>query len=189
MSLKVVEAHWTEHVRCIGLVKPLLPAIASLADQLCETFAAGGRLYTFGNGGSACDAMHLVGELAGHYHLDRPALPAVALGTDPALSTCIANDYAFEEVFARPLAALAQPGDIAWGFSTSGRSPNVRRALDVARAIGARTVLLTGAYPEALPYDLVLRVPSDATARIQEVHTLIVHMVSDIVDQWALARG
>ena len=185
MSHDVIADHWREHTACLARVEALLPLIDDLARLVCRTFEAGGTLYAFGNGGSACDAMHLVGELAGHYRLDRPALPAVVLGVDPALTTCIANDYAFADVFVRPLSSLVRPHDLVWGFSTSGRSPNVRAALDVAAARGAATVLATGDHPEEFPYAIVLRAPAAATARIQEVHTLVVHMVSDVVDRWA----
>ena len=128
-------------------------------------------------------------ELIGHYRRDRRPLPAVALSTDPSVVTCIANDYAFDDVFARQVEALARPGDVVVGFTTSGRSANVVAGLAAGRAAGATTVLFTGrdGGPAAGHADLVLAAPADATARVQELHVLFLHLVSEVVDAWAAA--
>jgi len=163
--------------------------------RLCNALADGGRLYTFGNGGSAADAQHLAAELIGHYKRDRRPLPAVALTVDPSVVTCIANDYAWEDVFARQIEALARPGDVVAAFTTSGTSENVVRGLAAARRAGATTVLFGGGAasadggPAAAQADLALVVPSATTARIQEMHVLLLHAVSEGVDAWAAGES
>ncbi|WP_425501444.1 D-sedoheptulose-7-phosphate isomerase [Phytoactinopolyspora mesophila] len=165
----------------------MLPAIRAVAEQLCRHFAAGGRLYTFGNGGSAADAQHFTGELIGHYKRDRRPLPAVTLTTDATVATCIANDYSFDDVFARQVSALARPGDVVGAFTTSGRSANIVAGLATARKQGATTVLFGGGDggPALEHADHALLAPSTTTARIQEMHTLMLHLISEIVDVWA----
>ncbi len=179
-----------DHRALVASIDDLVPIVNSLADRICDAFTRGGRLYAFGNGGSAADAQHLAGELIGRYRLDRRPLPAVALSTDPSVMTCIANDYAFEDVFARQVEALAVAGDIVVAFSTSGRSPNVVDGLRAGRAAGATTVLFTGAQggPAGTHADVVLCVPSTTTARVQEMHVLLLHLLSERIDAWAAAR-
>ena len=182
-----MSADLAEHVTTARATEALLPAATAVAELLCERFAAGGVLYTFGNGGSAADAQHLSGEMIGRFKRERRPLPAVTLSTDPTVLTCIANDYRFDDVFSRQLAALARPGDVVAAFTTSGRSPDVVEALRVARERGATTVLFGGgdggpARPHA---DHALLVPSTVTARIQEMHTFLLHAVSEVVDVWA----
>jgi D-sedoheptulose 7-phosphate isomerase len=178
-----------EHRAVIETVNGLLPVLAEVTERLCAAFEAGGRLYTFGNGGSAADAQHLAAELIGRYRRDRRPLPAVALSVDPSVVTCIANDYAYEEVFARQVEALARPGDVVAGFTTSGRSENVVRGLATAQRAGATTVLFgggdAGGGPAAEHADLALVVPSATTARVQETHLLLLHVLSEAVDAWA----
>lgn len=166
-----------------------LPSLDAVTTVLRDALGGGGTVYSFGNGGSAADAMHLTGELIGHYRLDRRPLRAVTLGTDPVVATCIANDYDGTQVFARPVSALARPGDVVVAFSTSGRSPNVVAGLRAARATGATTVLLGGADagPAAPWADHLLLVPSRSTPRIQEIHTVFLHLISDALDRWAAA--
>jgi D-sedoheptulose 7-phosphate isomerase len=176
-----------DHVAVGRAVQALLPAVRAVAEALCAAFAAGGRLYTSGNGGSAADAQHFTGELIGHYQRDRRPLPAVTLSTDPTVLTCIANDYSFEDIFARQVEALARPGDVVAAFSTSGRSPNVVAGLKAARGAGAVTVLFGGGDggPAKQFADHLLLSPSSRTPRIQEAHTLMLHMISEHVDVWA----
>ena len=176
-----------DHVRTAAGTAELLPAVRAVGELLCRTFERGGMLLTFGNGGSASDAQHLTGEMIGRYKRERRALPAVTLSTDPTVLTCIANDYVFADVFARQLQALARPGDVVAGFTTSGRSANVVEALRTARAQGATTVLFGGGDggPAAAHADHALLVPSTVTARIQEMHTFLLHAVSEVVDVWA----
>ncbi|NBF00655.1 SIS domain-containing protein, partial [Nonomuraea sp. K271] len=158
----------------------LVPAVEAVADLLIETFTHGGILYTMGNGGSAADAQHLTGELVGRYKRDRRPLPAVTLSTDATVMTCIGNDYAYEEVFARQVQALARAGDVVAAFTTSGNSPNVVEALAAARSRGAVTVLFgggAGGGVAAKHADHLLLAPSSETPRIQEIHTLMLHMI------------
>lgn len=154
---------------------------------VCATLGAGGRLYTFGNGGSAAEAQHLAAELIGRYARDRRPLPAMASTVDPSVLTCIGNDYSYDDVFARQVEALADPGDIVAGFTTSGRSSNVVNGLAAARRKGAVTVLFTGGDggPAGAHADHILLVPSRNTARIQEMHRLLLHVLSEAVDSWA----
>jgi D-sedoheptulose 7-phosphate isomerase len=165
----------------------LLPVLDEVTARLCDAFGTGGRLYTFGNGGSAADAQHLAAELIGRYKRERRALPAVALTVDPSVVTCIANDYSYDEVFSRQVEALARPGDVVAGFSTGGTSPNVVRGLEAARRAGAMTVLFSGGDggPAAAHADHALIVPSTTTARVQEMHLLLLHALSDGIDAWA----
>jgi D-sedoheptulose 7-phosphate isomerase len=181
----------TDHRAVAASIDELLPIVQSLNDGMCAAFASGHRLYAFGNGGSAADAQHLAGELIGRYRLDRRPLPAVALSTDPSVMTCIANDYAYDDVFARQVEALAGAGDFVVAFSTSGRSANVVNGLAAARSRGATTVLFTGADsgPAGEHADVVLSVPSTTTARIQEMHVLLLHILSEGIDSWAAAEG
>jgi D-sedoheptulose 7-phosphate isomerase len=176
-----------DHVRTAEGVSALLPATRAVGALLCQRFAQGGVLYTLGNGGSAADAQHLTGEMIGRYKRERRPLPAVTLSTDPTVMTCTANDYTFADVFSRQLQALARPGDVVAAFTTSGRSPNVVDALRTAQQRGATTVLFGGGDggPAAAHADHLLLVPSTETARIQEMHTFLLHAVSELVDRWA----
>jgi D-sedoheptulose 7-phosphate isomerase len=182
-----------EHRAVVEAVDALLPILADVTQRLCAAFAAGGRLYTFGNGGSAADAQHLAAELIGRYKRDRRPLPAVALSVDPSVVTCIANDYAYEDVFARQVEALARAGDVVAGFTTSGRSENVVRGLAAARRARATTVLFGGGTegggPAAAHADFALIVPSGTTARVQEMHLLLLHVLSEGVDAWAAGEA
>ena len=176
-----------EHVAVVGRIESLLPRVDEVAQRLIEVYRASGRVLAFGNGGSAAEAQHLAAELLGRYDRDRRPLAAVALSADPAVLTCIANDYAFEEVFARQVRALASAGDMVVGFTTSGRSSNVVRALAAARELRATTVLFAGGEgaPAVEHADYALLVPSPNTARIQEMHLLLLHLLMETVDAWA----
>ena len=186
-----LRAEWDEHLRVAADAGALLPEAASLADRLCAALADGGKLITFGNGGSAADAQHFAGELLGRFRDTRRPLPAIALSTDPSVVTCIANDFGYDDLFARQFAALAGPKDVVIGITTSGRSPNVVNGLRAAREVGALTVAWTGADPgpagEAA--GMVLSVPSTTTARVQEVHTLLMHTICVAVDAWVASTS
>jgi D-sedoheptulose 7-phosphate isomerase len=175
-----------EHVALAAEIESLLPRADEVARRLIEAYEGGGRVFTCGNGGSAADAQHLAGELVGRYKRERRPLPAQALSVDPSVVTCIGNDYSFEDVFARQVQAFARPGDVVVGFTTSGRSENVVRALAAAREAGATTVLFAGGEgtPALDHADLTLLVPSTTTARIQEMHLLLLHLVIEQVDAW-----
>jgi D-sedoheptulose 7-phosphate isomerase len=176
-----------EHRAVAAAMDDLMPLVAEVTRRLCEAFEKGGRLYTFGNGGSAADAQHLAAELVGRYKRERRPLPAVALSVDPSVVSCIANDYAYEDVFARQVEALVGPNDVVAGFSTGGTSANVVKGLEAARQRGATTVLFAGrdGGPFRHEADVALVVPSSTTARIQEMHLLMLHLISEGVDAWA----
>ena len=174
-----------EHLALAARVEELLPRVDEVARRLIATYEGGGRLFTFGNGGSAADAQHLAAELIGRYARERRPLAATALSADPSVTTCIGNDFGFEDVFARQVRALARPGDTAVGFTTSGRSANVVRALAAAREEGATAILFGGDGPAREHADVALIVPSTSTARIQELHVLLLHLVIEQVDAWA----
>src|SRR5262245_29513876 len=161
--------------------------LIEVARRVCECLRSGGKILTFGNGGSAADAQHLAGELVGRFTLDRAALPALALTTDPSVITALGNDMGYESVFRRQVEAHGRPGDVAIGISTSGRSANVVEALRAARSRGLVTVGLTGngGGPLAGLVDHLLDVPHRETARIQEVHAMIVHVLCEIVEEEA----
>jgi D-sedoheptulose 7-phosphate isomerase len=182
--------HLAGHLATAQAMAAVLPAVHEVAEMLCQRFASGGHVYTFGNGGSAADAQHLTGELIGHYKRSRRALPAVTLSTDPTVMTCIANDYDYADVFARQISALAGPIDVVAAFTTSGRSANVLAGLGAARLAGATTVLFgaNGGGPAAEHADYLLLSPADETPRVQEMHTLMLHMISDHVDVWAASE-
>jgi D-sedoheptulose 7-phosphate isomerase len=159
--------------------------LLAVGSRLAEALRAGGKVLTFGNGGSAADAQHLAGELVGRFQRQRVALPALALTTDAAVVTAIANDLGYENVFARQVEAHGRPGDVAVAISTSGRSPNVLVALRAARERGLVTVGLTGnGGGEVAPLvDHLIDVPHRDTARIQEVHAMVVHVLCQIVEE------
>ena len=152
---------------------------------LSRGLLAGGKVLVFGNGGSAADAQHLAAELVGRYLKDRRALPAIALTTDASIVTAVGNDLGFDLVFRRQVEAHGRKGDVAVGISTSGRSPNVIKALETARASGLVTVALTGAGGGKLAglVDHLIDVPSTDTPRVQEVHGLVVHLLCQIVEE------
>lgn len=157
---------------------------ASLAAAAVATLRAGGSVFWVGNGGSAAEAQHAAAELMGRFLRDRAPLRSMALTVDTSALTAIGNDYGFDEIFARQLRGLARAGDLLIALTTSGRSANVWRAVDAARALGVRTAVLTGAAGQELAAccDLALLVPSLHTARIQEAHLVILHTLCGIVE-------
>jgi D-sedoheptulose 7-phosphate isomerase len=175
------------HIETAKAGDALIPSVREVGQLLCDAFAEGHILYTFGNGGSAADAQHFTGEIIGHYKRDRRPLGAVTLSTDPTTMTCITNDYSYDVVFSRQVLGLARPGDVVAAFSTSGRSPNIVSALEAAKQNGATTVLFGGGDGgPALEFaDHALIAPSDSTPRIQEFHTFMLHAISEMVDAWA----
>ena len=154
------------------------------ADMLAACIQAGGKVLIFGNGGSAADAQHLAAELVNRFQIERPPLAAIALTTDTSILTSIGNDYHFDEIFSKQIKALAKKEDIAWGLSTSGSSPNVIKALDTAQNLGVATIGMTGRGGElARCASLVFAVPSDTTARIQETHITLGHILCDLLER------
>ncbi len=162
----------------------LTPIVAGWAEQLAEVFAAGGRVLTCGNGGSASEAQHLTGELVGRFRHDRQPLSAIALGADSAATTAIMNDYGVEEVFARQVRAHGRPGDVLVAFSTSGTSVNVVAAAKAALDIGVTVWALTGPAPNPLAALSDYAIPVDAAtvATVQEIHLLVVHALCIALD-------
>ena len=161
------------------------PAILAAADALVAALHAGRKVLVCGNGGSAADSQHFVAELVGRFTRERRAWPALALTTDTSILTAISNDYGFERVFARQVEAHGQPGDVLIGISTSGGSPDVLAAVETARARGLATIGLTGRDGGALgrAVNIHLNVPSPSTARTQEVHGTLLHVLCDIVER------
>ncbi len=163
----------------------LVSTVAKVSRTLAEALRRGNKLLLFGNGGSAADAQHIAAELVGRFAFDRPALPALALSVNSSCVTAIGNDYGFDRVFSRQLEALARPGDVAFGISTSGNSPNVLLGLSTAKSLRLHTVALTGRTGGKLlkNVDQCICVPSDETPRIQECHILIGHIISELVER------
>jgi len=165
--------------------RDMVSQIAEMAKLLVATFRSNNKLLVMGNGGSAADAQHFVGEIVGRFKMERSALPAVALSTDTSILTAIGNDYGFDLVFRRQVEALAARGDAVVGISTSGNSPNVLAALQLAQERGCRTISLLGRDGGRIKdaCELSLIVPSDDTPRIQEGHITIIHIVCDLVER------
>jgi D-sedoheptulose 7-phosphate isomerase len=165
-------------------LKENLPRCIDAINLVSQAFERGNKLLLFGNGGSAADAQHIAAEFVNRYIIDRPPLPAIALTTDTSILTSISNDSAFQEIFARQIKALGKDGDIVIGLSTSGNSPNVIRAFEVAKEMGMKTVALTGNDGGMLAKlaDVPLIVSSSSTPRIQETHILVGHILCEMVE-------
>jgi D-sedoheptulose 7-phosphate isomerase len=159
--------------------------IARIAGEIRRAFAGGRKVLLYGNGGSAADAQHIAAEWVGRFQSERQPLPAIALSTDTSVLTAIGNDYGFDQVFARQVRALGQRGDIAMAISTSGNSPNVLEATDAARQSGLVTVGLTGKDGGKLggKVQYHLNVPHHSSARVQEVHIMIGHILCELVEE------
>jgi D-sedoheptulose 7-phosphate isomerase len=162
-----------------------LDLVVQMADVMAQAFGDHHRLFVFGNGGSAADAQHLAAEFVNRFQRERPPLPALALTVDSSVLTSISNDYSFDDIFRKQLRALAQSGDVALGISTSGRSPNVLHALKWARENGLHTIGWAGASLTEMDVycDLIFHVPSEVTARIQEAHITVAHILCSLVDE------
>lgn len=177
------------------MARTFVPRIEEAAALLGKCVAGGGKVLVCGNGGSAADAQHFAAELVGRLRRERRALPSISLATDPSIVTALANDYGYDQVFARQVEAHGAEGDVLLGISTSGRSPNVLNAFAAARRQGLATVALvggeTGAPLEALreTCDLVLSMPTADTQRIQEAHTAVLHALCEGLEEWVLGNG
>jgi D-sedoheptulose 7-phosphate isomerase len=184
---ELTRRHIEESIAVKQAAIELVPTIAAAGQMMAATLAAGGKVLACGNGGSASDAQHFSGELLGRFEGERRGLPAVALNTDSSALTAIANDYAFEQVFARQIHALGLDGDLLLAISTSGNSPNIIAAIDAAHERGLRVVALTGRDGGKLAArleadDIEIRVPARRTCRIQETHIMVIHCLCDIID-------
>jgi len=179
-----------DHQVVMAALAGLVPDMERVAEQMTESLRRGGTVFWFGNGGSASQSQHFATELVGRYLVDRPGLASMALTTDGALLTAVANDGAFDDVFARQLEALCRPGDVAVGLSTSGMSPNVVRGIEAAHDRGAFTVGITGADGGKVAYvaDVSLLVPTNHTPRIQEAHLFLGHELCHLVEQAMVAE-
>lgn len=179
---RIIETHKTMVAQ---FEQTAVRVLMEMTEMIIDSLKAGGTLYLCGNGGSAADAQHVAGEFVGRFQIERRALPAVALSTDSSVLTCIANDYDYNSVFARQAEALVKEGDILWAFSTSGTSPNVLKAVEVAKNKGARIMAFTGRKNSALEAaaHLCLCADAAATARSQEIHQLAYHIVCDLVER------
>ncbi len=182
----IVEQHFAEHLSVIDAVaREHVGDIVIVARFIAESLAASGCIFWLGNGGSAADAQHLAAELVGRFKKNRRALRSIALSTDTSVLTCVANDFGYDDVFARQVEALGRSGDVLVGISTSGNSENVIRAFLKAKELGLSTVSFLGK-GGGRSRDLAGRstvIGSDATARIQESHILIGHIICDLVEQ------
>ena len=183
----VIDRCIADHQATIAALAPLKPRIAEAAELLRECLAAGGTVFLMGNGGSAADSQHIAAELVGRFKRERKGLAAIALTTDSSILTSVGNDYGFDHVFARQVEALCRPGDVLVGISTSGNSRNVSAAIEAGRRAGLRSIGLLGGSGGALMglCDLVLLAPSAETARIQEAHILIGHILCELVEAGA----
>ncbi|HEX8141155.1 MAG TPA: SIS domain-containing protein [Pyrinomonadaceae bacterium] len=184
MKAGFIAEHFASHGSVVERsIEKLERQAEDVARALVKALKEGHKIIAFGNGGSATQASHLVGELLGRFAATRQPFPAIALASDAGTVTCIANDFSYDVIFERQLQALAQPGDVAFGFTTSGRSENVRRGLSMARERGAVTVAVTGAAGLINgTADHVLAVPSDATAHVQELHLMLLHVWCIYID-------
>lgn len=182
--MSYVQSDYQALKQCVEAVEPLLPIIETTGRLMVERLHAGRTVYACGNGGSATDSMHLCEELIGRYRGERRPLPAVSLNTDTSVLTCIANDYGYQQIFSRQIQALGHSDDILVGFSTSGNSENIGLAFATAKAQGITTILLTGQDGGSIRSiaDYCIPIPSDNTARIQELHTFILHAWLELVE-------
>ncbi|MEW6248304.1 MAG: SIS domain-containing protein [Nitrospirota bacterium] len=172
-------------------VREHVDRIAQVAQLIGQAFREGRKVLLFGNGGSSTDASHIAAEFVGRYHRDRAPLPAIALATDTAAITCIANDYAYDEIFARQVRAHGQKGDIAIAISTSGNSSNVLKGVQAAKEAGLTTIGWTGGTGGKLAgmVDHAFVVPSTVTARIQESHITLGHVLCELIEEQVFAKN
>lgn len=192
MSVERIQQHFRDSAALkLAAMEALAVPIAAAVDTMFAALANGNKILACGNGGSAADAQHFAAELIGRFERDRPGLPALALTTDASVLTALANDYAYDQVFARQVRALGQPGDVLLAITTSGSSANVLAAIEEAHEREMIVIALTGKGGGTLnnalaDTDLHLCVPSDRTARIQEVHLLTIHCLCDGIDAMLL---
>jgi len=181
----IVEAIETHKEMVAALQEGSVEVIAAIADAITTVLELDGTIYLCGNGGSAADAQHIAGEFVGRFCRERKALAAIAFSTDTSVLTSIANDYAYEKVFARQAEALVRQDDILWAFSTSGTSANVIAAVEVAKERGARVIAFTGTADSELEQtaDICFCADAESTARSQEIHQLAYHIICDLVER------
>lgn len=181
---QIIQQSLRAHAETMAQLDAMAPDIARLAAMVQTSLTRGGKILFMGNGGSAADSQHLAAELVGRFQTERRGLAAIALSTDTSILTSIGNDYGFEHVFARQVEALCRPEDALIGISTSGNSANVVRAIGIGKELGATTIALTGEGGGKLATmcDLTLAIPSRVTARVQEAHILVGHILCELID-------
>ncbi|MBI4392810.1 MAG: D-sedoheptulose 7-phosphate isomerase [Euryarchaeota archaeon] len=180
-----------ESIRAKELLKEHVGDIAKAASALTNALRGGKKMVIFGNGGSAADAQHIAAELSGKFNIrDRPGLPGIALTVNTSALTAIGNDFSYDEIFSRQLEGLVGPGDVVIGISTSGNSPNILRAIEKGKELGATTVGMCGKGGK-LPSicDISIRVPSENTPRIQEAHITVGHIICAIAERELFGKG
>ncbi|HEY8354192.1 MAG TPA: D-sedoheptulose 7-phosphate isomerase [Methylophilaceae bacterium] len=182
--IESLSAALAEHQQVMQKLTELLPQISAVADAMRACIARGGKILLMGNGGSAADSQHIAAEIVGRFKKERRGLPAIALTTDTSILTSVGNDYGYEHIFSRQIEALCTPQDLVIGITTSGNSPNVVRAIEMAKQIGAVTVGMTGGTGGKLAtlcdYNLIM--PSADTPRIQEAHIFIGHSLCNLLE-------
>ena len=189
-----IQQHFEDSAQVkLAALAAMAAPIEAAARRMVHSLAAGGKVMACGNGGSAADSQHFAAELLNRFEKERPPLAAIALTTDTSTLTSIANDYRYEDVFAKQVRALGKPGDVLLAISTSGNSPNVIEAIRAAHAHGIAVVALTGKQGGGIaallgPHDIHLCVPAERTARIQEVHLLAIHCLCDAIDALILGE-
>lgn len=189
MSIELVQQLFSDSIQTkIKAADILAEPIVTAAKMLVDSLLADRKILLCGNGGSAADAQHFSAELLNRFEKERPSLPAIALTTDTSTLTSIANDYAFEQVFAKQIRALGQPGDTLIAITTSGNSPSILEAVEAAQRQQVKVIALTGKQGGRLAsllteQDVEIRIPADNTARIQETHILVLHCLCDLIDR------
>ncbi|HLB57218.1 MAG TPA: phosphoheptose isomerase [Gammaproteobacteria bacterium] len=190
-----IKHHFSESIQTkINTADTLLPVIGAACEKIVRCLLDGHKILSCGNGGSACDALHFSSEMLNRFKHERPSLPAIALVSDIATLTSIANDYNYSEVFAKQIRALGQPGDILLAISTSGNSANILNAIKAAHDRDMNIIAMTGYDGGKMAgileeNDIEIRVPAHETARIQETHLLVIHCMCDIVDYQLFGHG
>lgn len=184
MEDRIIKAFEESAALKLSFAEKNLKTIIAVVDLIVDAFHEGNKVMIFGNGGSAADAQHIAGEFINRFLIERPPLPAVALSTDTSVITSIGNDYNFDQIFLKQIKALGKEGDIAWGISTSGNSPNVLKGLKAAKGMGMKTIGMTGKDGGKMGkmVDFHLNVESDMTPRVQETHITLAHVICELVD-------
>ena len=187
-SIEKIQSHFEESIETKrAAMASTIAEIVEAGELMVETLRNGGKILSCGNGGSAGDAQHFSAELLNRFEMERPGIPAIALTTDSSAITAIANDYAYQDIFAKQVLALGNAADLLLAISTSGNSPNVLRAVDSAHELHMKVVALTGCDGGAMQgalekTDVEIRVPAERTARIQEVHILVIHALCEFIE-------
>lgn len=183
-NIELLRKALSDHQGVMMQLESLLPEIDRVGQMMRACLQRGNKILLMGNGGSAADSQHIAAEIVGRYKRERRGLPAIALTTDTSILTAVGNDYGFDQVFSRQVEALCDPEDVVVGISTSGNSANVVKAIEVAKQIGATTVLLSGGSGGKLATmcDYTLVMPAKETARVQEAHLFVAHSLCEIMD-------